>query len=145
MMIVVAIIAILAGVAIPQYNKYIKKSEASEGMIYLKEFLNAEKFSQATGNSKISFVNQSASFLNNMYSISLPLNSRFKKFTVINCSNSIIVSASSDDSSMKGTIYLIDGFLTDYTTSKYSGNYYLYDYINQVETPNEAPITCRAR
>ncbi len=42
MMIVVAIIAILAGVAIPQYTKYVRKSEAVEAIGFLKNVVDAE-------------------------------------------------------------------------------------------------------
>ena len=42
MMIVVAIIAILAGVAIPQYTKYVRKSEAVEAVNFLKQLVDAE-------------------------------------------------------------------------------------------------------
>jgi len=42
MMIVVAIIAILAGVAIPQYLKYVRKSEAVEAIGFLKQIVDAQ-------------------------------------------------------------------------------------------------------
>ena len=42
MMIVVAIIAILAGVAIPRYTKYVRKSEAVEAIGFLKQVVDAE-------------------------------------------------------------------------------------------------------
>ena len=42
MMIVVAIIAILAGVAIPTYTKYVRKSEAIEAIGFLKQIIDAE-------------------------------------------------------------------------------------------------------
>jgi len=42
MMIVVAIIAILAGVAIPRYTKYVRRSEAVEAIGFLKQIVDAE-------------------------------------------------------------------------------------------------------
>ncbi len=42
MMIVVAIIAILAGMAIPQYKKYVRKSETTEAVRFLKQMVDAQ-------------------------------------------------------------------------------------------------------
>ncbi|HHC11102.1 MAG TPA: prepilin-type N-terminal cleavage/methylation domain-containing protein, partial [Campylobacterales bacterium] len=50
MMIVVAIIAILAGVAIPQYTKYVRKSEAVEAVGFLKQIVDAESTYYASHN-----------------------------------------------------------------------------------------------
>jgi len=148
MMIVIAIIAVLVGIALPEYKKYIKKSEATEAISSLKLLLEAELLRKALNiePETISRLNTPVGTINKVYSILLPLNSLFKKYSIRGCpdTNTIIVSAISDTSSISGTIYYVYGAINNYKTSKYSGNYYLYDYINEVETPNEAPTICRA-
>ena len=145
MMIVVAIISVLATIAIPQYNKYIRKAELTEPMAAIKEILYAEKLRLAMGGAKLTRLNYTARGFNNIYEISLSETAKFRWFSIRDCGSSIIISASSSYESISGTIYYIYGNLSNYTTSKYEGKYYLYDYINNVETPNEAPIICRNR
>ncbi len=48
MMIVVAIIAILASVAIPQYTKYVRKSETAEAVRFLKQMVDAQSTYRAS-------------------------------------------------------------------------------------------------
>ena len=145
LMIVVAIIGVLAGIAMPKYKQYVRKSEASEGMIYMKNILEAEILYKAIHNRYFALERYGVPLLNKSLDISLPNTSKFKYFTVKICMDTLIISAISNLSFINGTVYYIYGNISDYKTDKYSKNYYFYDYINEVETPNEAPTICRAR
>ena len=145
MMIVVAIISILSGVAIPQYNKYIKKSELVEAKIYMREILDGEFLYKSKYGINKNKINYNTQNINKELEIAIPKDTKFKYFTVLKCLDTLIISAISDLSSISGTTYYIYGNIGDYTTSKFSGNYYEYDYVNEVETPNEAPVICKTR
>ena len=67
LLVVVLIIGILAGVALPQYNKAVEKSRASEAWQTLKSIMDAEKVANmenGTGTKSYEFQDLSVSFIN---------------------------------------------------------------------------------
>ena len=88
MMIVVAIIAVLAGVAMPQYTKYVKKSETVEGVNFMRQIADAEVLYNSTrGNyysADTTATNGSVDMTKNLF-VSIPTNSKFKNYKVDFC------------------------------------------------------------
>jgi len=88
MMIVVAIIAVLAGVALPQYTKYVKKSETVEGVNFMRQIADAEILYHSTRGSYYAAdtkaTNGVANMTENLF-VTIPTNSKFKNFKVLFC------------------------------------------------------------
>jgi len=154
MMIVISIISVLAGVALPQYNKYVRKAQSVEGIVLLNDIVNAEilYFSKYGEYIAVNHSGNNAgkSILKNKLGILINENNLFHIVKIQVCNNeSFIVWASTNGlsaaySSFKiNSVYPypndenIDGFVAD----KYEGRFFLYDYIFNTRS-NEAPDKC---
>ena len=84
MMIVVAIIAVLSGAAIPQYNKYIKKSEITEGINFIRQIVDAEILYHAINDSYLHVYLPNAM---QKLGYNIPSNAKFKYYQVQACGN----------------------------------------------------------
>ena len=89
MMIVVAIIAVLAGVAVPQYGKYIKKSETVEGVTLMRQILDAEVLYNTTNNAYLDFNTKTGTDnvdkLQAKLYVTLPDGAKFANYKVETC------------------------------------------------------------
>jgi prepilin-type N-terminal cleavage/methylation domain-containing protein len=149
MMIVVAIIAVLAGVAIPQYNKYVKKSEAMEGVRLMKQIVDAQIIYESKNGEYKAFTATEQNASLEVLGVSIPKGAKFDEFTVTKCTGTvqgIIVSSSTGDTgAMKVyTIYPTGVTLTskEYNKDYYEGSSYLKDYIDGEANNGFAP-TCK--
>jgi len=89
MMIVVAIIAVVAGVAIPQYQKYVKKSETVEGVNLMKQIADAEILYSTTNNDYLTFNTKTGTekadkLVAQLY-VTLPDGAKFENYKVEKC------------------------------------------------------------
>ena len=84
MMIVVAIIAVLAGVAMPQYTKYVKKSETVEGVRFMKQIVDAELIYQSTHGDYLAV--DTVAKLTTL-GVTIPTHAKFKYYGVETCAN----------------------------------------------------------
>ena len=153
-MIVVAIIAVLAGVALPQYNKYVRKAQTTGGIALLNKIVNAEILYFAKHGEYIAITHSNNEIgkttLKNKLGIVINENNLFHIVKIQVCNDeSFIVWASVEglspaySSSKINTVYPypsannVAGFVKD----KYSGRFFLYDYIFNTRS-NEAPNEC---
>ncbi|MEA2018215.1 MAG: prepilin-type N-terminal cleavage/methylation domain-containing protein [Campylobacterota bacterium] len=163
MMIVVAIIAILAGIAVPNFTKSMRKSETTEAIRLMKQIADAEGTFFSTHGKYIG--DTGADTDNGMEKLGLELNTdgEFKYFKILNCASSaaagsdntgttenkgVIITASTDaayasDKTVymfypKGLITLTDDNAKDY----YEGSAYLFDYINSEGAKGDNAPTC---
>ena len=88
MMIVVAIIAVLAGVALPQYNKYIKKSKTVEGVNFMRQIADGEVVYRGMHGSykeiEGTIAQNKTSIKDNLF-IEIPASAKFANYTVATC------------------------------------------------------------
>jgi prepilin-type N-terminal cleavage/methylation domain-containing protein len=152
MMIVVAIIAVLAGVAVPQYNKYVKKSNTTEALRFMKQIVDAEILEESQKGSYLAMETtadgNSAAELKLGFEV--PDTGTFKKYKVQVCNGTnkgIIVTATTGaDFTGAGTkvymIYPSNVTLTN-TNGKdnYDGTSFINDFVNGVDTTADVP-TC---
>jgi prepilin-type N-terminal cleavage/methylation domain-containing protein len=88
MMIVVAIISVLAGVALPQYNKYVRKSEVVEALGVMREITNAQMLYRI--NNDFYFPGDTTTetgrkFLKENLSLTFPEDGKFKNYSIEHC------------------------------------------------------------
>jgi len=92
MMIVVAIIAVLAGVALPQYTKYVKKSETVEGINFMRQIADAEVLYKSTHTAFLAFNTKTgtdeATKLQKELFVTIPTNAKFRNYKVEICTAS---------------------------------------------------------
>jgi len=146
MMIVVAIIAVLAGVAVPQYGKYIKKSETVEGVTLMRQILDAEVLYHTTNNAYLPLNTQTgtdkADKLQAKLYVTLPDGAKFANYKVEVCTptnagstdNGLMVTSwtgtTADATDLKEAIYMV--------FPKRSGeSSFIENYVNG--TTNDAP------
>ena len=154
MMIVVSIIVVLAGVALPQYNKYVRKAQTVEGIVLLNEIVNAEilYFSQYGEYIEVRHSGNDTGklILKNKLGIVINENNLFNIVKVQVCKNeSFIVWASANGLSVAysrfkiNTVYPFpnDKNIAGFVADKYNGRFFLYDYIFNTRS-NEAPNKC---
>jgi prepilin-type N-terminal cleavage/methylation domain-containing protein len=140
MMIVVAIIAVLAGVAVPQYNKYVKKSETTEGIRFAKQIIDAEILYSSTHGGEYKEFNSRTTddtTLSDILGITISDNFNFKSYSVVACNDGIIVKAwTTDTDNPAGTdaiysVYPIGiGLNPAYDADLYSGSSFIKDYVD---------------
>ena len=82
MMIVIAIIAVLAGVAIPQYGKYVRKSETVEGIRFMKQIVDAQMLYQSTHNAYLAVTDIAGL---TTLDVAIPTNAKFQNYNVDLC------------------------------------------------------------
>jgi len=146
MMIVVAIIAILAGIAVPQYNKYVKKSEATEAVRLMKQIADAEGTFYSTHNRYVADTGDGAGI--KKLGMELNTDGKFKYFKIDACNDGgkagsdegsgegIIITASTDSGfASDKTVYMfypkkLINLTDDNAKDFYEGSLYSYDYIN---------------
>jgi prepilin-type N-terminal cleavage/methylation domain-containing protein len=150
MMIVVAIIAVLAGVAVPQYNKYVKKSETTESLRFMKQIIDAEVLyrshksnyivvnttDSSTGDEKIGFV--------------APTEGKFVNYKVELCTGAVegvLVTAATDTTfTAPNSVYMY--YPSNMTlnaasdTAYYQGTTFIQDYVNGVSTASSYVPAC---
>jgi prepilin-type N-terminal cleavage/methylation domain-containing protein len=142
MMIVVAIIAVLAGVALPQYTKYVKKSETVEGINFMRQIADAEILYESTHGAYYAADTKAENGVANMTSnlfVTVPANSKFKNFKVLFCSENgggFKVMATTQDAVPGNDKYSI--FMMYPKTS--TGSIFINNYVNE-ETGNEPTCT----
>jgi type IV pilus assembly protein PilA len=143
MMIVVAIIAVLAGVAIPQYNKYVKKSEASEGIGLMKQIIDAETVYKST---KGSYKEVTSVADLTVLNIDIPTGAKFQYFKAKECNGAILAKASTDSGyAADKSIYLASPDINITSSAEYvgnedyfDGNSFIHDFVNMT-TSGKAP------
>ena len=148
MMIVVAIIAVLAGVAIPQYTKYVKKSETTEAMRFIKQITDAEILYFATNKKYVKFDTSTTDGSEKKIGFKAPSEANFKNYEVTVCgtNDGIIIEAWTDSHDADKTIY---SYYPSSMTLKaesdkeyYTGNMYLQDYIDEATTASAVRPQC---
>lgn len=99
MMIVVAIIALLAGMAVPQYQQYVKRSESVEAVRLMKQVADAEVAYYGTHNK----------YIENMGPLMVELPESNFDITVVanNTDKCFRVRASLGSSELENTVYLV--------------------------------------
>ena len=136
MMIVVAIIAVLAGVAIPQYNKYVKRSETTEGVGFMKQIIDAEIVYKSTHGDYIEFgddqnTSQSDGF--GSIGVQIPDGAAFTNYQVAHCTGTvdgIIVQTKTASSQYIYSIYPKGMTLNSNSDkSKLTGSSYIVHYV----------------
>ena len=137
MMIVVAIIAILAGVALPQYNKYVKKSETTEAMRFMKQIIDGEVLYNSSHTSYVAFDTSNSSDTGAAkICFEAPSVANFKNYKVTTCGTSgIIVEAWTTAYDADKIVYSFypSSMTLNATSDKsyYTGSMYLQDYIDE--------------
>jgi prepilin-type N-terminal cleavage/methylation domain-containing protein len=137
MMIVVAIIAVLAGVAIPQYNKYVKKSETTEAMRFMKQIVDGELVYQAHQNNYLAFTDDNSTNAK-VLGFTPPSDAKFKYYRVDLCGTTGFIVTSSDSElsttvSHANSVYMYYppemtlGATSDKTL--YEGNVFVQNYV----------------
>jgi prepilin-type N-terminal cleavage/methylation domain-containing protein len=133
MMIVVAIIAVLAGVAVPQYGKYVRKSETVDGIRIMKQIIDAEILYESTHNGYKEAQNNTD--LESALDITIPA-SKFMNYKVDKCTSAngggIMVTATiSTDSTPTfdpgEVIYMV--YPKRKEKGKFNGSSFIEDYI----------------
>ena len=149
MMIVVAIIAVLAGVAIPQYNKYVKKSETTEAMRFMKQITDAEILYYSTHKLYVDIDTADATDTGAaQIGFTAPTGADFKYYEVKACgTNGIVIKASTSnayDSEKTVYSYYPAGLTLKAVSDKnfYTGNMYLQDYIDEKTTASAVRPQC---
>ena len=160
MMIVVAIIAILAGMAVPQFMKNMRKSETSEAIRLMKQIADAEGTFYSIHNKRYVADDGTGDGIKKL-GITVNDTGDFKYFKIQSCSDGsgtagsdtgtgkgVIITASTDsgfatDKTVymfypKGLINLTDDNAKDY----YEGSAYMYDYINSETSIGTNAPTC---
>ena len=143
MMIVVAIIAILAGMAVPRFMTNIRKSEATEGVRLMKQIADAES----------AFFSSHGKYSESLKVLGIDLNTEgdFNEYTIKACGTNdetgvVIKAKNTATSNTKTDIYMfypksavdlngtitVDGATVN-KTDVYEGTSYTYDYINQAD------------
>ena len=151
MMIVVAIIAVLAGVAIPQYNKYVKKSETTEALRFMKQIIDAEIIYNSHSGSFLAIDTTDADDTGaEKIGFDAPTEGQFKYYKATACSGTvpgIVVQASTASGLTASTsvymyypsnVTLKDGFDSAY----YEGTTFIQDYVNEVATASAHVPAC---
>jgi prepilin-type N-terminal cleavage/methylation domain-containing protein len=147
MMIVVAIIAILAGIAVPMYTKYVRKSESMEAVRLMKQIADAE----ATYFSTHSKYSESERVLG----IEVNKGGKFDTFKIEACgeddNTGVLLTASvgevANSDTASNTVYMIylkdttkiDEVFNGYDKEQYDGHAYILDYVNNSNTDSSAP------
>lgn len=148
MMIVVAIIAVLAGVAVPQYNKYVKKSNTTEALRFMKQIVDAEILEESQKGSYLAMnTTNTDTTEETKLGFEVPETGIFKNYQVAVCTDGIIVTATTAGNfTTAGTkvymVYPSNVTLTN-TNGKdnYDGTSYINDFVNGVDTTADVP-TC---
>jgi prepilin-type N-terminal cleavage/methylation domain-containing protein len=135
MMIVVAIIAVLA---VPQYNKYVKKSEATEAIRFMKQIVDAQGIYFSTHGK---YVDNLPANNDGLKILGTEINDdgKFKNYKVKACdttdkNDGVVIQAYTDDGSgTENSVYMY--YPTSYTPAnhsadKYDNTVYMYSYIN---------------
>jgi len=84
MMIVIAVIAVLAGVAVSRYYTYVKKSETTEAIGIMRNIVDAEMIYFALNDSYRDFLNTSSGAFGKL-NISIPSGLKFKNYKLETC------------------------------------------------------------
>jgi prepilin-type N-terminal cleavage/methylation domain-containing protein len=142
MMIVVAIIAVLAGVALPQYQKYIRKSQSVEYIKELKSLANAQSIYKSINGKYLgfSFSSYDGSFAQKLaFDILTYYEPRFGyDYTVRKCEGTIPgIILKIGNGSDKHIYYVIPSNITLNNTSDKTlldNGFYTYDYINNTNS-----------
>lgn len=148
MMIVVAIIAVLAGIAVPQYNKYVKKSEATEAIRFMKQIVDAQGIYFST---HAKYIDNDSTNNDGLKILGTEINAggKFAKYEVKACGTDndvgvVIQAWTGDTKSAKGSVYMFYPSTmnaANYTNANkdlYDGTTFLYNYIND-ENSNKEP------
>ena len=133
MMIVVAIIAVLAGVAIPQYTKYIKKAETVEAVGILKQIIDAEVIYKATNSDFLVLTPTTSATGLVKFGIEIPEGTDFEAFLVSTCAKTgntagIIVQTKKTNSKPIYSVYPVNMTLS--AAVNLTGSSYIDDYIS---------------
>lgn len=155
MMIVVAIIAVLAGVAIPQYNKYVKKSETTEALRFMKQIIDGEVVYNSTHNNYVPISNGSGADANQtagmiQIGFEAPTQGDFRFYEAEVCDGTvpgIVVKASTTATFTPGTtvyMYYPSNMTGDsgMDASYYDGTTFIQDYVNEVDTASDHIPAC---
>jgi prepilin-type N-terminal cleavage/methylation domain-containing protein len=143
MMIVVTIIAILVGMALPQYNKYIRKTKTTEGIRILKQIAEAEILYKAT-NGYYSTTNISfGSVREDALGIEIDKSGVFNRYDERLCDSEdpskigvIIRGSTIFEESYPIYMYIPNTLNLGSPEKGYEGNLYLQDYIQNKITGN---------
>ena len=147
MMIVVAIIAVLAGIAVPQYNKYVRKAEATEAIRLMKQIVDAEGIYRSTHDRYIE--NSSANNTGlDILGVEITTEGQFDHYEVTACGTDddvgvIIQAWTGDTVSAANSVYMYyprDMLPANHDADLYDGTTFLYNYIN--EENNAATPAC---
>jgi len=142
MMIVVAIIAILAGVAIPQYGKYVRKSETVEGIRIMKQIVDAELLYDSTHNGFTDIADNAAAL--STLDVTVPV-AKFANYKVDKCTSgngggfmvsSTISTASTPTYDPDEAVFMV--YPKRASSGTFNGSTYITDYVN-VATSSTAP------
>lgn len=141
MMIVVAIIAVLAGVAIPQYNKYVRKSETTEALRFMKQIVDAEILYFSTQKKYKSFDTSAAADKGDeVIGFKAPAEANFKNYKAQACKDTngdigLVIKAWTTANDADKTVYMYypSSMALASTSDKayYSGASYVQDYVDE--------------
>jgi prepilin-type N-terminal cleavage/methylation domain-containing protein len=154
MMIVVAIIAVLAGVAIPQYGKYVKKSETTEAIRFMKQIIDAEILYYSTNKKYKEFDGTDAgkATLKNTLEIEIPKGANFKSYAVKACgadkNKGMVVTSWTTDADAKVigktvyTVYPKGAFVNASNSDYFTGASFIKDYVDESTSESDKAPKC---
>jgi len=139
MMIVVAIIAVLAGIAVPKFMKNYRKSQTTEPVRLMKQIADAEATFFATHGKYIAYDSSNTNGLK-ILGVGLNQEGLFKNFEIKICGGNqgILISSWATNANLKVFMFYPKELNTTnstlgskYNEDYYDGSVYLYDYINE--------------
>jgi len=148
----------LLGVAVPQYDKYIRKSKTVEGITLIKSIIRGEILYHAVHGKYLaishSMTPSEEEKLRLKLGVTIPnfdtLDGSLKLVKVIVCTNDAFIvwigtnALDKDKATSKiSSVYPVanDKYVRGFQADKYRNSFFLYDYV-QNETSLEAPIAC---
>ena len=150
MMIVVAIIAVLAGVAVPQYQKYVKKSETTEALQFMKQLIDAEVVYQAHSGNFVAVNTTDTSTGDEKIGFQAPTEGTFLHYTAELCTGTIpgilVKASTANPFTAASTVYTYypSNMTLGGTSDKayYEGSTFIQDYVNQVDSASTYIPAC---